>query len=324
MVRAPRRRSVDDHRIAVVDAGRSTTRVAVFEGPRLLDRAEAAGGFPHPEAPGALEDVLHQLEVALAPLGHGPYDLLVLATTGVRQLGTTESRLQDALERRWGCEALVVNDVIAAYLGALGSRPGILLEAGTGSLVVGIADGRVPVVLDGWGHLAGDRGSGFALGRAGLRAAFAAIDGTGEATSLTPLLAGPDPERTIRALYASEEQTREVAALAPRVLRAAADGDRTALAAVEGVAAELVTLLLTAGRRLADPQLSALPVAGIGGLFEDALFRETVQRGLRAQLPHARLADAAGDALEGGRLLASTRHEPLTRLLTSAFRNEET
>src|SRR5699024_8091058 len=76
--------------------------------------------------------------------------------------------------------------------------------------------------------------------------------------------------------------------------------------------------------RLADPQLSALPVAGIGGLFEDALFRETVQRGLRAQLPHARLADAAGDALGGGRLLASTRHEPLTRLPTSACRNEET
>src|SRR5699024_10381339 len=83
-------------------------------------------------------------------------------------------------------------------------------------------------------RLAGGRGSGVARGRAGLRAAFAAIDGTGEATSLTPLLAGPDPERTIRALYASEEQTREVAALAPRVLRAAADGDRTALAAVEG------------------------------------------------------------------------------------------
>src|SRR5699024_4492558 len=149
-----------------------------------------------------------------------------------------------------------------------------------------------------------DRGSGFALGRAGLRTAFAAIDGTGEATSLTPLLAGPDPERTIRALYASEEQTREVAALAPPVLRAAAGGDGLALAAVERRAAE--------------------PVAGIGGLFEDALFRGTVQRGLRAQLPHARLADAAGDALEGGRLLASTRHEPLTRLLTSAFRNEET
>lgn len=324
MIRAPRRRSVDDRRIAVVDAGRSTTRVAVFEGPTLLARAEAAGGFPHPEAPGALESVLDRMTDALAPLGHGPYDALVLAATGVRRLGTTESRLREALERRWGGEALVVNDVIAAYLGALGSRPGILVEAGTGSLVLGIAEGRAPVVLDGWGHLAGDRGSGFALGRAGLRAAFAALDGTGEATSLTPLLVGPDPERTIRALYASEEQTREVAALAPQVLRAAADGDRIALAAVEGVAEELLTLLLTAGRRLADPQLTALPVVGIGGLFEDALFQETVQRSLRARLPHAHLVDAAGDALEGGRLLATTRHEPLTRLLTSAFRNEET
>src|SRR5699024_563699 len=169
----------------------------------------------------------------------------------------------DALERRWGCEALVVNDVIAAYLGALGSRPGILLEAGTGSLVVGIADGRVPVVLDGWGSLAGDRGSGFALGRAGLRAAFAALDGTAPPTSLTPALTGPDPERTLRELYASSTQTRDVAALAPLVLHAAAEGDEVARGAVDAVAAELVALVLAAGRRLEDPPLTGLPVAAI-------------------------------------------------------------
>src|SRR5699024_593462 len=144
-------------------------RVAVFDGPRLLDRAEAAGAYPHPEAPGALEDVLHQLADALAPLRHGPYALLVLAPTGQRQLGAPESRLQHALERRGACHAPGVTDVSAGYLGALGSRPGSLRAAGTGSLVVGIADGRVPVVLVGWGPRAGDRGSGFALGRAGLR-----------------------------------------------------------------------------------------------------------------------------------------------------------
>lgn len=81
--------------------------------------------------------------------------------------------------------------------------------------------------------------------------------------------------------------------------------------------------MLAAGRRLEDPPLTGLPVAAIGGLFDDALFRETAARALRAHCPAVRLRDMADDALEGGRLLATTRHDPFTRLLTSAFRNEE-
>ncbi|MGO1199360.1 MAG: BadF/BadG/BcrA/BcrD ATPase family protein [Brachybacterium sp.] len=323
MVGAQRRQCVDDRRIAVIDAGKSTTRAAVFNGDQLLARRTGSEGFPHPESHGALDSVLRSVDEALKPLGHDPYDVLVLAATGIRRIGATEFRVQAALAERWRCEVLVENDVVVAYLGALGPCPGILVQAGTGSLVLAVAEEKSPVVLDGWGHLAGDRGSGFALGRAGLRAAFSALDGTGPPTSLVPLIVGADPEQTIRTLYASSSQTRDVAALAPRVLRAAADGDPAALAAVEQATGELVAQVLTAGRRLEDPLLAELPVAGIGGLFEDFFFRNTVEQGLRAQLPHARLLDGAGDALDGGRLLAATRHEPLTRLLTSAFRNEE-
>src|SRR5699024_6110905 len=143
--------------------------------------------------------------------------------TGIRRLGTAELDLQTDLARRVGCDVLVHNDVVAAHLGALGPSPGILVQAGTGSLVLGIAHGRGPVCLDCRGHLAGDRGSGVALGRSGVQAACAALDGTGPATALTPELTGTDPERTLAELYASATPTRDVAALAPRVLRIAAD-----------------------------------------------------------------------------------------------------
>ena len=43
--------------------------------------------------------------------------------------------------------------------------------------MLALLEGDEPVVLDGWGHLGWDRGSGFALGRAGLRAAFDSLDG---------------------------------------------------------------------------------------------------------------------------------------------------
>lgn len=323
MLGAQRRQCVDDRRIAVIDAGKSTMRAAVFAGGTQLSRRSTPGGLPHPEALGAQEHVLRRVDDMLEPLDHGPYDVLVLAATGIRGIGEPETHLQAALSRRWSCEVIVENDVVAAYLGALGTRPGILVQAGTGSLVLAVSEESAPVVLDGWGHLAGDRGSGFALGRAGLRAAFAAIDGAGPTTSLTAMLSGADPEQIIRELYASGAQTRDVAALAPLVLHAAVAGDGVALDAVVGAAAELVALVLAAGRRLDDPQLARLPVARIGGLFDDALFRDTVARELRAHCPDVRLLDGAGDALDGGRLLAITRHDPFTCLLTSAFRNEE-
>lgn len=323
MVGAQRRKYVDDRRIAVIDAGKSTTRAAVFAGEALLERRSLHVGFPHPEAPGAHDAVLRAVHETLELLGDGPYDVLVLAATGIRRIGTTEFRVQAALAQHLQCEVLIENDVIAAYLGALGPRAGILVQAGTGSLVVAASERTPPVVLDGWGYLAGDRGSGFALGRAGLRTAFAAVDGTGPPTALRPLITGDDPEQTIRSLYGSGSQARDIAALAPAVLRAAADGDDPALLAVKAVAAELVAMVLAAGRQMADPQLAVLPVAETGGLFENDLFRTTVERGLHEQLPHVRLLHSASDALEGGRLLATTGHEPLTRMLTSAFRNEE-
>lgn len=319
----PRRPRLGERRIAVVDAGKSTTRATVFAGEDSLARLCVPEGFPHPEAPGALDSVVRTMDDVLGQLAHGPYDALVLAATGVRRIGEPELRLQAALAQHCGCEVFVENDVAAAYLGALGPRPGILVQAGTGSLLLAVAENRPPVVLDGWGHLVGDRGSGFALGQAGLRAAFSALDGAGPATALTGSLLGTDPEATIRELYASEAQTREVAARAPLVLRAAADGDDVALDAVFQVASALVALVLAAARRLEDPRLARLPVAGVGGLFTNVVFRDAVTRNLHAHVPHVHLQDGVGDSLDGARLLATTRHDPITRALISAFRNEE-
>lgn len=317
----PRHRLGGDH-IVVIDAGKSTLRAAHFAGERLLARHDEPEGLPHPENAGAHEVVLDRVEQALHRLGHGPCRTLVLAATGIRRIGAPESRLRTALERRLDCEVLLANDVVAAYLGALGPRPGVLLQAGTGSLVLAVTEGRDPVLLDGWGHLAGDRGSGFALGRAGLRAAFGALDGLAPPTALTAMLLGAGPEQTIRDLYASSAQTRDVAALAPLVLRAAGEGDDVALAAVREVAGALVEMAAAAGARLGDTQLTLLPVAAVGGLFADELFRSTVAGALREQLPHTELRSGAGDALQGGRLLATTRDDPVTRQLTSAFRKE--
>lgn len=358
MVGAPPQQPITSDRIAVIDAGKSTLRAAVFAGEQLLVQQDEPGGLPHPHAPGAQEIVLERVESTLRRLDHAPYRTLVLAATGIRSIGPHEARLRDALEDHLDCEVLLENDVVAAYLGALGPRPGVLVQAGTGSVVLAVDADHPPVLLDGWGHVGGDRGSGYALARAGIREAFSALDGLAPPTALTQLLLGEDPELALHDLYSSSTPIRCVAALAPAVLHAAtgthssdatggahradgvdgvdgssttdgstsADGtsgpqepDAAALAVVTEVVDDLVATVLAAGRRLGDSQLASLPVVAVGGLFADALFRDAVAQGLRAHSSDIELSVGAGDALQGALLLATTRDEPITRRLTSTF-----
>src|SRR5262245_60888036 len=92
---------------------------------------------------------------------------LVVASRGI---WTSAERLALArqLERLAG-RVEVMSDAQAAFLGALGDRPGLLILAGTGSIVIG-RDGRGRWTrAGGLGPLLGDEGSAFWIGRAWLR-----------------------------------------------------------------------------------------------------------------------------------------------------------
>src|SRR5258708_7782576 len=70
----------------------------------------------------------------------------------------------------------VIPNAQAALLGALGDRPGVLVLAGTGSIVIGY-DGRGRWArAGGLGPFLGDEGSAFWLGREGLRSRAAPGD----------------------------------------------------------------------------------------------------------------------------------------------------
>ena len=82
----------------------------------------------------------------------------------------------------------VEHDAPAALAGATLGAPGIIVVAGTGSVVFGEnAPGR-DVRTGGWGYVFGDEGSGFGLAREAVRAGLDALDGVGPETSLVPVL----------------------------------------------------------------------------------------------------------------------------------------
>src|SRR5215467_13584597 len=75
-----------------------------------------------------------------------------------------------------GAQIIIESDAFIASIGAIGIDPGILLIAGTGSIVIGRNKNRNMFRVGGWGPFFGDEGSGFWIGREAVRAALHALD----------------------------------------------------------------------------------------------------------------------------------------------------
>ncbi len=75
-----------------------------------------------------------------------------------------------------GTQIVIESDAFIASIGAIGIDPGLLLIAGTGSIVIGRDNNRNMFRVGGWGPYFGDEGSGFWIGREAVRAALRSLD----------------------------------------------------------------------------------------------------------------------------------------------------
>lgn len=174
-----------------------------------------------------------------------------------------EQRLRGLAER-----VRVISDAEAAFLGAVGECPGILMLAGTGAIVLGRDRRGRWVRAGGLGPLMGDEGSAFWIGRQWLRAT-------------------PRRETLARRLARTPDAVARVAALAPSVLQQARRGHPAARAIVAN-AQELLAAL--AGRVARELRLPApVRVSWAGSLLDNRAFRAGLWRALRRQGIRARV-----------------------------------
>jgi N-acetylglucosamine kinase-like BadF-type ATPase len=143
-----------------------------------------------------------------------------------------------------GRRVLVVNDALAALVAGVRDAPGIVIVAGTGSMVYGRNAANEAARAGGWGHIIGDEGSGYWIGREALAATVRATDGRGPATRLAGDVLRhfglDDVSKLVRVVYDRELPRAGVASAAPLVDRAAALGDPVAMRILERAAGELV------------------------------------------------------------------------------------
>jgi len=82
----------------------------------------------------------------------------------------------------------VLSDGQTAAFGATVGRPGVVVLAGTGSIVLAWNESGQFTRIGGWGHLLGDAGSAYWIAVESVRAAIAAEEGLGPKTRLGPVI----------------------------------------------------------------------------------------------------------------------------------------
>ncbi|MDH3272189.1 MAG: hypothetical protein OEN56_12695 [Gemmatimonadota bacterium] len=213
-----------------VDGGGTTTRaVVVDEDLGELGRAEVAGSVVTVRDPGpAAEAVAAAVREAAATAGVG----LPVAGLWAGLAGAGAEVPNTAVTARLEAEALarhlrVGTDVEAAFHDAFPSGPGVMLVAGTGSIVWSRNPSGETHRVGGWGQQLGDEGSGYWIGLEGLRLVVRAEDGRLPETTLRAGILRHCGASSVSDLVAwvNGAHKSEVAALVPVVVGHAKEGD---------------------------------------------------------------------------------------------------
>ena len=184
----------------------------------------------------------------------------------------------------------VVGDMEVALEAAVGGGPGVVLVSGTGSIAYGRNAAGQTARAGGEGPAEGDRGSGYAIGKAALEAALLEV--------------------AVDAPVKHVKQVEQVAALVEAVNRAAEQGDATAQGILRQAGADLADLVFKVLDELGMTNMTnmtneSVTVATTGGAFRASpVLLGEAKAGIVAVAPAARIIPLPISPAEGAARMA--------------------
>jgi N-acetylglucosamine kinase-like BadF-type ATPase len=200
------------------------------------------------------------------------------------------------------CRVEITDDVTTALYGGLDGNVGVVVISGTGSICLGRNEKGEMCRCGGWGHIMGDEGSGYDIGRGILKSIMCGFDGRGPQSAMTPMvlkflnLGGP--EDLIEYIYRSGAGKKEIAALAVFADAGCATGDAVAVSIIEHSAQELHLAVVTVVSCLKFSGLLEVCTGG-GVLAGSEHLRESLIKLLNRSHPGARIIPMRKDAAWG-------------------------
>lgn len=285
-----------------IDGGQSHTEAVIAdERGNILGRG-LAGPSNHAEQPGGRE----RLQAAVIESTTGALDKF---RTGKRAVPTTSRDLRTFEFAGVHCgmtggadfkESVIAgilrtsklsvgHDAPTALAGALRGNPGIIVIAGTGSVVYGENPAGKSVQVGGLGYLFSDEGSGFWLAAQAIRLAIKEQDGLIDDSDLCKLVKDFFGVTEIRqlttAFYNGSIDRKKVASLAAAVTVAAENGNKILRDEIETGARSLAKSVKVAAERLGYGD--SFQVAGVGGMLRGRLMRKCFESTLRSTVSRA-------------------------------------
>ncbi len=287
-------RSEEEMHVLGIDAGGTKTVCYLADGDgRVL--AEARGGGANLQIDGelAVEKVLHAVMDQAVGDQERAVAAICLGMAGADR--EQDGAVVRGIMRRIGARArfVLVNDALIALVAGLREASGVVIICGTGSIAYGRNSRNEAARAGGWGHILGDEGSGYWIGRQALRAVARAADGRGPATALTPRLlthfAVAHASDLIGEIYERQLRHHTLARLARVVQQARDEGDEVATQILELAAHELVRSARSVVERL---RMHEEPFQFVlaGGVFAGVPWLgDELRRRLPGIAPHAQV-----------------------------------
>jgi N-acetylglucosamine kinase-like BadF-type ATPase len=237
-------------KIGVDGGGTKTELILIDDHGEVVARRLTGGCNPNTTGPEAARITLEEALATLA--AHFPVSHTLLCMAGAPAFWRETAESLNAGELFGQVTAL--DDSRPVLELATNGSPGLVLHAGTGSFIAAQAPDGSLHYAGGTGWRFGDPGSGYDLGRRAISKALLELQGWQIPTSLSTLLrdhTGLTHSASItRHFYQHADSNRQIAALAPALLRLAAEGDPAAH--------QIVTASVTALLQLSESVIAKL------------------------------------------------------------------
>lgn len=194
---------------------------------------------------------------------------------------------------------IIETDARIALEGAFMGKAGIILIAGTGSVMFAKdIDGKIHRV-GGWGRFIGDEGSAFVMGREALRAVAKYVDGRGEETILKSLIFDEfnitDLMQIVSEIYSGKF---DIAKVAPIVMKAVEMGDAVAKKILDQACDELLAHVKAMLNKAKFGETVKLSLIG-GVLQSDNYVSRKLREMIKVELPQVDLIEPMASPAHG-------------------------
>jgi N-acetylglucosamine kinase-like BadF-type ATPase len=293
-----------------VDGGQSHTEAVVADENGFVLGRGFGGASNHAEVPGGRERLQNAITKsvgeALAKARLPPIGETIFAAAHFGMTGGADYK-QKIIGEIVKAEHLTVgHDAPTALFGATAGAPGIVVIAGTGSVVYGENETGETTKIGGLGYLFSDEGSGFWLAAQVIRLAIKEQDGLIASSGLEKIVLNYFGRKVIREVtndfYNGKMSRDDLAGFARAACEAAAGGNVVIQEQINFGARVLVESVRSAVERLNFR--TAFPVAAVGGMFRGRSMKKYFSEILQKEVPGAIFAEPRFSPAIGALLLA--------------------